>query len=202
MNPYYQDAYATIYLGDCLSVMPMLSPVSLLLTDPPYGCGKADWDESFPRAWYREGRRLAETVAIITGSAGLKDSVALVGDDFVDVISGRNLNGMTRGPIGFGNWLAVVVAGQKPPQGWNAFDFAVCGHMPKHPSPKPLEFMEKIVSRLAPKPCLILDPFMGSGTTLKAAKDRGHKAIGIDVNEQYCEMAAKRLRQEPLPLCG
>ena len=70
----------------------------------------------------------------------------------------------------------------------------------EHPTQKPLEVM-KWAMKHAPEDCqTILDPFMGSGTTLRAAKDLGRKAIGIEIEEKYCEIAVNRLRQEVLPL--
>lgn len=70
-----------------------------------------------------------------------------------------------------------------------------------HPTQKPLELMTWCIS-LSGNPQTILDPFMGSGTTLRAAKDLGRKAIGIEIEERYCEIAAKRLSQEVLALCA
>ena len=69
-----------------------------------------------------------------------------------------------------------------------------------HPSPKPQGLMSRLIEVVAPAAGVVLDPFLGSGTTLRAAKDVGRKAIGIEIEERYCEIAAKRLAQEVLPL--
>jgi site-specific DNA-methyltransferase (adenine-specific) len=65
-----------------------------------------------------------------------------------------------------------------------------------HPCPKPLSWMKWLVVLASSDKEVICDPFMGSGTTLRAAKDLGCSAIGIEIEERYCEMAAKRLQQE------
>lgn len=67
-----------------------------------------------------------------------------------------------------------------------------------HPTTKPLKLMSELMRLFSNEDELILDPFMGSGTTLRAAKDLGRKAIGIEIEEKYCEIAAKRLSQEVL----
>ena len=64
-----------------------------------------------------------------------------------------------------------------------------------HPTQKPLDLMRWCIDQ-ASEPTIILDPFMGSGTTLRAAKDLGRKAIGIEIEEKYCEIAVNRLKQE------
>ena len=69
-----------------------------------------------------------------------------------------------------------------------------------HPTQKPLTLMTELVSLFTDPGETILDPLMGSGTTLRAAKDLGRKAIGIEIEERYCEIAAKRLAQEVLSL--
>jgi site-specific DNA-methyltransferase (adenine-specific) len=69
-----------------------------------------------------------------------------------------------------------------------------------HPCPFPLELITPLIGASCPTDGIVLDPFMGSGTTLRAAKDLGRKAIGIEIEEKYCEIAVKRLAQEVLPL--
>ena len=68
----------------------------------------------------------------------------------------------------------------------------------EHPCPYPLEIPLRLISSSCPLEGKVLDPFMGSGTTLRAAKDLGRRAIGIEIEERYCEIAAKRLSQEVL----
>ena len=134
-------------------------------------------------------------IAIITGSSGLQDTVPLVGDDFVDVIAARNLNGMTRSPLGFGNWLACVIAGKKPVQGRNFFEFVVSDGMFGHPTPKPLDYMLKLIERITRLGDTILDPFMGSGTTGVACVKTGRNFIGIEIDPDYFAIAEKRIAE-------
>lgn len=69
-----------------------------------------------------------------------------------------------------------------------------------HQTEKPLELISQLVNLFTNENDLIIDPFMGSGTTIRAAKDLGRRAIGIELEEKWCEVAAKRLSQEVLPL--
>lgn len=184
-----------LHHGDCLEFMRTLpaGSVDAVVTDPPYGCGKADWDEAFPTAWYSEARRVARRVVIITGSSGLADSIPLVGDDFVDVIAAWNKNGMTRSPLGFGNWLAAVVAGEKPKQTQNFFSFVVADDMPAHPSPKPVRYMRGLIERVTCAGDTVLDCFTGSGTTGVACVQTGRHFIGCEIDAGYFEIARKRI---------
>jgi site-specific DNA-methyltransferase (adenine-specific) len=110
------------------------------------------------------------------------------------------------------------ISGDRPGQGWEAIAFLHRADMrptwngsgragvwhtrqPKngdHPTAKPLQMVADWVRLFTDPGDLILDPFTGSGTTLRAAKDEGRKAIGIELDERYCEVAAKRLSQDTL----
>ena len=88
------------------------------------------------------------------------------------------------------------------PLGSDTLNYAV-GHevgVAGHPAPKPLGLFRLLIERWSMTDTTILDPFMGSGTTLRAAKDLGRRAIGIEIEERYCEIAAKRMSQLAMSL--
>lgn len=211
MKPYYEQDGITIYHGDCRAVLPTLAPVDLVLTDPPYGIGEARgknksrtklavakdygvaaWDDKPPPRWLLDWLIEHGRYSILFGGNyfGLPAaSCWLVWDkdngenDFADCeLAWTNLpKAVRRLRWRWAGMLQENMGDKKEPR--------------VHPTQKPLAVMKWAISQ-APDDCLtILDPFMGSGTTLRAAKDLGRRAIGIEIEERYCEKAAERLRQ-------
>lgn len=206
VKPYYERGGITIYHGKCEDVLPTLEAgsVDLVLTDPPYGVNKAEWDQSFPTDWMHEASRVSrKAIAVMPGVDNILRLPFSVGEHVYRwTLSVHLTNGMARGRMGFGNWIPVVVYA-KPDVSLHrhqqdAGAVAVVGAMPDHPSPKPLRAMTWVLSRFDVGS--VLDPFMGSGTTLRAAMDLGMSAIGCEIEERYCEIAARRLQQQVLPL--
>lgn len=107
--------------------------------------------------------------------------------------------------MGYETFIAMHQAGRSK---WNGggrhgvftFNKGEGGGASEHPTTKPLKLMKELVSLFTDPGETILDPFMGSGTTLRAAKDLGRKAIGIELEEKYCEIAARRMSQEVMAL--
>jgi len=196
MKPYYEHAGITIYHGDCREILPHLKPVDLVLTDPPYGIDKAEWDECYPVWLASLAFSITNCVGIMPGLWAMPLCIMSLGFHYKWILSGFVRNGMTHGAIGFSNWIPCVVGGDVPHRGQDAMEFVIRETQPDHPSPKPFLYMTWLIERLGEKENMVLDPFMGSGTTLVAAKNLGRKAIGIEIEEKYCEIAAKRLGQE------
>ena len=199
MTPYYQDDACTIYHGDCLEILPQLDKVDLVLTDPPYGLNfkGEEWDKNVPKIAI-ELPSIFNKVAIIMAPTIIFDfpTPNWVACWARPASSSRSKVG------GFSHWSPILIYGDCKMKVDFASFHAIQHSYGKdgigHPSPKPLIVMSWLVGELSAEGDTILDPFMGSGTTLRAAKDLGRKAIGIEIEEKYCEIAAKRLSQEVL----
>lgn len=207
MKPYYEHTGITIYHGDCREILPGLPRVDAVITDPPFGVGNfvqvtgrlmgrgnnrgkaVEWNEAPPNLAVFELLKEKSKHRIIWGA------------NFFNCFEDRG------GAI-------VWIKRQKMPN-FSKADIASCTHFQKteiveipwtnftvaheaktdHPCERPVALYEWCILYL-PKCETVLDPYMGSGSVLAAAKNLGRKAIGIEIEERYCEIAAKRLAQE------
>ena len=202
--PYYEEDGITIYNADCRDVLPQLEPVDLVLTDPPYGiqANKAKAHSSirdnanWPTGTWDNERPGKDTFDMFL----LKSRAAAIwgGNYFADLLPASSAWLCWRKPeaeTGFS--LADIELC------WTSGDFAArCKTYARrdgnlHPTQKPLALMKWAISFFS-EAQTILDPFMGSGTTLVAAKALGLKAIGIEISKAYCDIAVERLRQRSL----
>jgi len=199
--PFYSDEWVCIYHGDAREIAPDIGKCDLVLTDPPYGINKEEWDREYPEWANNLFFESADSVCVIPGIWALGKCIADMGDKYKWVIAGHKPAAMTNGALGFNKWQPAVVGGIVKRFGQDAFDFSqVDDGKQGHSCQKPLAFVKWLVSKLTDEGQTILDPFMGSGTTLRAAKDLNRRAIGIEINEQYCEIAARRMSQGVLAL--
>lgn len=192
MKPYYQEDGITIYHGDCRDILPHLEPVDLVLTDPPYGVGfrGEGWDKSIPEIATRLFS-LFPTVAIITAPTTMWDYSRP--DWVLNWVRPGSTSRTKKGT--FNHWSPILLYGGKGPNPDTIILPDCVNHTydaGDHPSPKPLNLMRWLITSFQGT---ILDPFMGSGTTLVAAKQLGRKAIGIEIEQKYCDIAVDRLRQ-------
>jgi DNA modification methylase len=207
MKPYYEANGITIYLGDCRELLRDLPMSNLLCTDPPYGIN-------------RDGKKVS------TSSHGGTKAYEFLGWDNAppdrvtfEQMFACSVHQIIWGANYFTNFLPpsrgwlIWDKGQKLDQAdaeiaFTSFDNPIRSKVINrveiqrdgavHPTQKPLSLMTWCLSFLPLGS--VIDPYMGSGTTLVAAKDLGRKAIGIEICEEYAEIAANRLSQEVLAL--
>lgn len=212
MKAYYDRDGITIYHGDWALVLAAFDDADVLVTDPPYGI---DYESghfgTLPRSIAGDESTFARDAvlqcwdpapALVFGSWRAPRPEAtrmlLVWD--------------TGGALGMGDvslpWkpshqeIYVLGRGFDGPRTSDVLAYppvqstAANGRL--HPHEKPVPLMRELIRKCPPG--VILDPFMGSGSTLRAAKDLGRQAIGIEISEEYCEVAVERLRQGVLPL--
>lgn len=212
MTPYYEDDAVTIYHGDCREILPSLPHFDLVLTDPPYGIGEK-WTKSAmvgkngsSRLWGK-----GETWDDAPPDDETIRNVVAAGDSAI--LWGGNYFALPPSRCWF-VWDKIQdFTGADAELAWTNFDAAVrvfrlsrveafganAESVKRHPTEKPLRLIRWCIQKV-PDAQTILDPFMGSGTTLRAAKDLGKRAVGIEMDERYCEIAVERCAQEVLDL--
>jgi DNA methylase len=219
-EPYWTDGQVTLYLGDCRKVTEWLS-ADVLVMDPPYGRG---WKQG--RHW--DPRHTDDRHAGITGDLDttVRDQVLAMWQGASAVVFGDLMlpppagnkqtlvyrkppNAGARGAMGgfrrdaeaiylIGSWpsglggLSSVLATGAPSQGNPSSPQGRYGHS----HAKPVDVMETLIA--ACPPGTVADPFCGAGSTLVAARNQGRQAIGVEIEERYCEAAARRLAQAVL----
>ena len=210
MKPYYQDDYVTLYHADCLQNLDLLDQADVLVTDPPYGV-------AYQSGWVRDridrpihgDKDLASRDTLLQAWG---DQPAIVFGSWRKPRPARTRHrliwskgtdpGMGDLTMPWGNSdeeIYVIGNGWAGKRGSNVLTFPKppVSNRPDHPTPKPVPLMERLLEACPPG-WVVVDPFTGSGSTLRAAKNLGRKAIGVEIEERYCEIAAQRLAQEVL----
>jgi site-specific DNA-methyltransferase (adenine-specific) len=217
-EPYYQDELVTLYHGDCREInLPRPDEVAMVLTDPPYGVSERtdrkskgrgsmtasfDFppvhgdDEPFDPTWL-----LAYPRVVLFGANYYADRLPISSSWIVwDKLDGLSTK---KRDIGFDDnadcelaWTNLGGPARLVRLRWKGMlkgDDRDSGRV--HPTQKPTGLMSQIINAWTKPGDLILDPYMGSGPVGVAAKQLGRRAIGIEIDESYCEIAAKRLAQ-------
>jgi hypothetical protein len=201
---------ATLYLGDCLEILPHLPKVDAVITDPPYGIGRDGQTESTGGHGGRKGyefrgwdgvRPLPRIFDLMLGKSA--EQVIWGGNYFADLLpptmgwlvwdKGQRIN-QSDGELAWTSLqkaLRIITL--------NRVELLTDGAV--HPTQKPFRLMQKCIEYVG-MPTEILDPFMGSGTTGVACMNLGRKFIGIEIEPKYFDIACERIenaqRQERL----
>ena len=223
-TPYYQDGTVTLYHGDCLTVPEWLE-ADVLVTDPPYGRNWRQGRLKNQGGGYESGNAAATTGITNDSDTSVRDAalkkwggvrpMIVFGDLMLAPPAGTKIVGVYAKPADAGirgaiggvrrDLEAVYLLGQWPSGiGGRSSLFrtaasnvgsptGIVARSGGHPHAKPLDLLVQLLT-LTPSG-VIADPFAGSGSTLVAAKTLGRRAVGVEVEERYCELAARRLAQ-------
>ena len=240
IKPYYETPLGKLYHGDCLEIMPQLEPVDLVLTDPPYGVTKNNWDilESTKAAFDMlipcnlvftcQNPASAELIIRYfkyfkwsdvwykSQSTGFLNSKVMPLRQHEDILIFSKGRMVYNPQITKKNPANIRPHGDCSPvnQTYGHFNakrtrtIDICESYPRsvfycensqngyHSNEKPLKLMIYLILTYSDNTHLILDPFFGSGTTAIACERLKRRWIGIEIEEKYCEISAKRIEAE------
>lgn len=200
MPAYYTDDRITIYHGDCRELLPSLT-FDYIVTDPPYGIDHVPssyWEHqriTGDNTTFDPGHLLTAKGAVLFGANHyahrLPPSAGWIVWDKRDRVS-RRLPGSDAELA----WTNILTQLRVFVHVW--IPHTLRTEPAYHPTQKPVALMRQIIQELPDPNSVVCDPYMGSGTTLRAAKDLGYRAIGVETEERYCDIAATRCAQEVL----
>lgn len=199
MNPdsyiYYQEPAGIIYCGDCREILPMLADksIDLVLTDPPYGLNKlmtgGTWGRKFGDGDMQVWDYKIEQ-SVLDSLFGYCKSMIIWGANNYSFPPSRCWLVWEKPKIKTLSDCELAFTNLDQPS--KSIYLNRGNSREGHPTMKPLALMCWCIS-LVTSADIILDPFLGSGTTAVAAKQLGRKFIGIEIEEKYCEIAKQRL---------
>lgn len=217
MKPYYEDDWVTLFHGDCLELADVWTGADVLVTDPPYGIG---WNRSNGTGI---GKKAHAGIKNDRDTSARDDALDMWGSKPALVFGAMKADfpkgwkralvfekPRTAGIIGtrlpwFNNWEPIFLLGDWPDQTPtlsaviktsepSASGYSGYASRTGHPHTKPQDVMTRLIE--ACPEGVVADPFAGSGSTLLAARNLGRKAIGVELEEKYCEVIVKRLSQQ------
>ena len=231
MTPYFDRDGITLFQGDCLDVLPTLGPVDHVITDPPWSevthlGARTTRPEGGPVPIVT-----FDAISDAALGEAFSLCGRLTRRWVIATIDWRHMLGLETQPpdglrfVRFGIWHkpngAPQFTGDRPATGWEAVAIlhAVNGRMrwnggghaavwthckvnSDHPTGKPLPLLFEFIHLFTDPGDLVLDPFMGSGTTGVACAMLGRRFIGIELSEEYAAIAARRIEAAPVPLTG
>jgi len=231
MEPYYKDDWVTIYHGDSLNVLPLMTgKCNMILTDPFYGSSGRDGSVHLEKDHILGNRMSSDSFVwfvrqyssmlydfsendshcyIFSDWRKYKDVQIAFETNFWELrqlIVWNKQNGM--GEFWRSSHEFILFFTKRFPRKlehggcFNVINVPSVRNGKLHDYEKPTDLMKRLILASSKESELLIDPFLGCGTTLEAAKQLGRKAIGIEIEEKYCEIAAKRLSQEVLDFTG
>lgn len=221
IQPYLENDGVTLYHGDCRDVLPELQSEAfdLALTDPPYLVSytgrwdsdlraiEGDSDPSWIDPVFTEVWRVLKRDSLCLSFYGWPHADAFLGTWKAIGFRPISLIALLKHHWGFGRFTraqhetAYLLAKGHPERPAQAIsDVLDWGQVSPllHPNQKPLGAISKLIATYTPRTACVLDPFCGSGTTLIGARALGRSAVGIEIEERFCEVAALRLSQQVL----